>query len=100
MRRTIVIIVLAAISVSVAGDQKNVKLLTGMTDRELQLTMNLMRASLGTHCDYCHVSGKEWDFASDEKPAKARAREMIRMVMEMNRSTFGGRAEVSCYTCH
>jgi hypothetical protein len=48
-----------------------VKLLTGLTDLELQRTMNLMRASMGTHCDYCHVIDEEWDFASDEKLPQA-----------------------------
>ena len=62
--------------------------------------MNMMRASLGTHCDHCHVIGEEWDFASDEKPRKKRARDMIQMVMDMNRTQFDGRSVISCYTCH
>jgi photosynthetic reaction center cytochrome c subunit len=100
MRRTIVVLALLVLALSTHAEQKNVKLLTNLTDAELQRTMNLMRASLGTHCDYCHVIQKEWDFASDDKPAKTRAREMIRMVMEINRATFAGQAVVSCYTCH
>lgn len=98
MRR--LLLVLLAVTLSVHAEQKNVKLLTGLTDLELQRSMNLMRAALGTHCDYCHVVQKEWDWASDEKPAKKRAMEMIRMVADMNRTQFGGRAVISCYTCH
>jgi hypothetical protein len=98
MRRAI--FVLCLLTLSAHAEQKNVKLLTGLTDIELQRTMNMMRASLGTHCDHCHVIGKEWDFASDEKPRKKRAREMIQMVMDMNRTQFGGRSVISCYTCH
>ena len=93
-------VVILVLAVAARAEQKNVKLLTGLTDLELQRTMNLMRASIGTHCDYCHVIKEEWDFASDEKPQKVRAREMMRMVMEINRSTFGGQSVVSCYTCH
>jgi hypothetical protein len=92
--------VLLVLALTARAEQKNVKLLTGLTDLELQRTMNMMRASLGTHCDHCHVVEKEWDFASDEKPQKKRASEMIRMVMDMNRTQFGGRAVISCYTCH
>lgn len=99
MRKAIVILFIAF---SASAEQKNVKLLTGLTDRELQRTMNMMRASMGTHCDHCHVNhkDKEWDFASDDKPTKKRAREMIQMVMDLNRTTFGGNAVVSCWTCH
>lgn len=92
--------VVLAIALTARAEQKNVKLLTGLTDLELQRTMNMMRASLGTHCDHCHVVEKEWNFASDDKPQKKRALEMIRMVMDMNRTQFGGRAVISCYTCH
>lgn len=97
MRKVIVLFVLA---LSANAEQKNVKLLTGLTDPELQRTMNMIRASMGTHCDYCHVINKEWDWASDEKPAKRRARKMIQMVMDLNRTSFGGLPIVSCYTCH
>jgi len=97
MRKAIVLLILA---LSANAEQKNVKLLTGLTDLELQRTMNLIRASMGTHCDYCHVIKEKWDFASDEKPAKRRARKMIQMVMDINRNSFDGQSIVSCYTCH
>jgi len=91
------VVALLAVSLSANGAQKNVKLLTGLTDLELQRVMNLMRGSLGVHCDFCHVVTKEngWDFASDAKPEKNRARDMIRMTTEINRSV-----TVSCVTCH
>ncbi|HYC58877.1 MAG TPA: c-type cytochrome [Thermoanaerobaculia bacterium] len=98
MRRTVLLLIVIAFTAR--AEQKNVKLLTGLTDLELQRTMNMMRASLGTHCDHCHVIDKEWDFASDAKPAKQRARDMIKMVMDVNRTAFEGRAEISCFTCH
>ncbi|HJQ37786.1 MAG TPA: c-type cytochrome [Thermoanaerobaculia bacterium] len=98
MRKAMFVLVLLA--AAARADQKNVKLLTGLTDLELQRTMNMMRASMGTHCDYCHVLKDKWDFASDDNPHKRRARKMIEMVMELNKTNFNGLPVVSCYTCH
>jgi len=83
MRKTIFL----AIFFSAAGaqaEQKNVKLLTGMSDTQLIQAMNLMRASLGVHCDFCHVMNDKtgWDFASDEKEEQKTGREMIRLVID------------------
>jgi hypothetical protein len=67
--------------------------------------------ALGVRCQFCHV-GEEgmplerFDFASDEKRTKLVARQMMRMVQEINRrlDPLPGRAagglEVSCATCH
>ena len=53
-----VVIVLAALAAfSARAEQKNVQILTNMTDTQLQRTMNMMRTSLGVHCDFCHVIG-------------------------------------------
>lgn len=78
------------------------QLLTNMTDLQLQRTMNFMRASLGVHCDFCHVNDDKtgWDFASDAKPEKKTGREMIRMVLDINSKNFPGRPQVTCNTCH
>ena len=78
---------------------KNVKILTGLSRPELQRVMNLMSDGLGVHCHYCHANDAS-EGASDAKPEKARAREMIRMVMDLNARHFGGREVVTCYTCH
>jgi hypothetical protein len=74
-----------------------VQVLTGLVD--VLPTMHVMRASLGVTCDYCHVAetGQYW---RDDKPAKRRAREMLRMVEQINRANFDGRPEVTCNTCH
>jgi hypothetical protein len=81
--------------------QKNIKVLTGLPQSQLIPAMNFISASLGVRCNYCHVNkdGK-WDFVSDEKPEKATAREMIKMVVNANKTTFKGNPAVSCYTCH
>ncbi|HYM60629.1 MAG TPA: c-type cytochrome [Thermoanaerobaculia bacterium] len=80
---------------------KNVQLLTGLSALELQRTMNMVRASLGVHCDFCHVfKDDKWDFASDDKQSKREAREMIRMVIDLNHASFHDHPTVSCFTCH
>lgn len=67
--------------------------------------------ALGVRCQFCHV-GEEgmrldrFDFAKDEKRTKLVARQMMRMVEEINRriDTLPGRPssnlEVTCRTCH
>jgi hypothetical protein len=63
--------------------------------------MNFISASLGVRCNFCHVNNNgQWDFASDEKPEKKAAREMILMVQGINKTNFNGNTDVSCYTCH
>lgn len=96
------IVVVALCALTARADQKNVQILKGMTDVQLQRTMNLIRSSLGVHCDYCHVVDEEhgWNFAADDKPQKKRAREMVAMVMKINHETFADNPTVSCNTCH
>jgi tetratricopeptide (TPR) repeat protein len=79
-----------------------------------QLTQRMREFSLGLNvrCQYCHTGGDGISlqgvvFASDEKPAKAKARAMLRMVDEINGallSKLPARAEprvaVDCVTCH
>ena len=80
---------------------KNVKVLTGLSREELMRTMQLMRASLGVRCEFCHVEGPDGlDFPNDAKEEKQTAREMIEMVKRINTTSFEGRPVVSCYTCH
>ena len=55
MRKTSLALAFLLISAAARAEQKNVHLLTGMTDLQLQQTMNFMRASLGVHRDFCHV---------------------------------------------
>jgi len=100
--RKLILAVAIVAAASARGEQKNVQLLTNMSDLQLQRTMNFMRASLGVHCDFCHVVDDKtgWDFASDSKPEKKTAREMIRMVLDINAKNFPGRLQVTCHTCH
>ncbi len=81
--------------------QKNIKVLTGMPQSQLIPVMNYFAASMGRRCNFCHVNNQgQWDYASDAKPEKDQAREMIKMVFDTNKNFFKGNLEVSCYTCH
>lgn len=81
--------------------RKNILVLKEFPDSQLIPMMNLMGASLGVRCNFCHVNNAgQWDFASDDKPEKKTAREMISMTLSVNKSTFNGRTEVGCFTCH
>jgi len=92
---------------------KNIKALPAdISAGALVDTMKAFTRALGVRCTYCHV-GKEgeplsaYDFASDDKPEKIKAREMLRMVSTINgdlltklvsrRSPAIG---VQCATCH
>lgn len=89
---------------------KNIQMLKGLPESQLFPLMNFVSVSLGVKCDYCHVKqGKDpktgydnWVWESDDKPEKKSARDMMRMVIALNKSQgFGlGPDEVSCYTCH
>jgi len=80
---------------------KNIQVLRGLPESQLVPVMNYMGASLGVRCSFCHVNKDgNWDYASDEKGAKKTTREMIAMVNGVNKNTFHGNPEISCYTCH
>lgn len=77
---------------------------------DLVQTMRGFAAALGVRCNHCHVGPENlqgMDFATDEKPTKRVAREMIKMVRAVNHDYLAGldtgrevRVEVSCATCH
>src|SRR5215470_6913697 len=82
--------------------EKNIKVLNGMPESQLIPVMNFFAASMGRRCNYCHVNNQgQWDYASDAKPEKAAAREMVKLVMDINKTTERLKLDpVSCYTCH
>jgi len=88
--------------------RKNIQVLKGLPDSQLFLLMNFVGDSLGVHCDYCHVKGPKnpqtgddtWLWEKDDKREKQVGRDMMRMVLELNRNKFNREAAVTCYTCH
>jgi len=76
---------------------KNIAQLKGTPADQLMPAMQVISSSLGVECSFCHVAGKA---ELDDKPAKKTAREMMAMVASINKGSFGGRQQVSCYSCH
>ncbi|HUK89329.1 MAG TPA: photosynthetic reaction center cytochrome c subunit family protein [Blastocatellia bacterium] len=81
---------------------KNVQILKGVPVNEFMATMGFFAASLGYNCTNCHVQESlgNWARYADDIPAKRMARTMIQMVTAFNKSNFGGRRVLTCYTCH
>ena len=77
---------------------KNLQVFTELPASELMPAMFFMEASLGVGCTHCHVN--DVNFEKDDKPAKNTAREMIRMVRDLNTQRFAARTAISCNTCH
>jgi len=87
-------------------------------DIEVERLVEVMKSftrALGVRCHYCHVGEEgmpleQFDFASDEKEHKQKARLMLQMAGAINqdylrpmREQFGeghGGTQVRCVTCH
>lgn len=76
---------------------KNIQVLKGVPADQLIPAMQFITASLGVQCDFCHQEGA---FEKDDKETKQTARKMIRMMFAINKDTFDGHREVTCYACH
>lgn len=88
----------AAATEKTAGETfKNIQVLKDIPASQLFPTMQYITVALGVRCNFCHVEGH---FDQDTKPHKVTARHMMEMVFAVNKSTFNGRPQVSCYTCH
>ncbi len=81
---------------------KNIQVFQGLPSTELMPAMSFMANSLGVKCSFCHVTDNtgRWPMERDDKAAKGKAREMIRMMREINKANFPGRLAVTCATCH
>ena len=75
---------------------KNIQVLQGTPTYLFLPEMRLFEAALGVDCNYCHL---EEDRSKDDREAKQTARNMIKMVREINKN-FDGRTVVTCFTCH
>jgi photosynthetic reaction center cytochrome c subunit len=81
---------------------KNVRVLKGIPVDQFMATMGFFSASLGETCTDCHSaeSGGNWDKYADDNPRKETARRMIGIMNAINKTYFGGRREITCYSCH
>src|SRR4051812_31271379 len=84
---------------SAGATRPKLEVLQSLPEAQLFPLMNIIGTSLGVHCDHCHVQATPdfsktpsnlggWVWASDDKPAKRRAREMMKMVVAMNATYF------------
>ncbi len=83
-----------------------------MPIRALMDTMRSFTSALGVRCTYCHVGNEgeplnTFDFVSDKKEAKNKARAMLQMVAAINNDHLAKVVDrrkppisVSCLTCH
>ena len=80
---------------------KNVRVLKGIPVDDFMETMGLISAALSFDCSDCHEGAgtDKVDWAADT-PRKVIARTMVNMVATINKNNFGGRQEVTCWTCH
>ncbi len=76
---------------------KNIQVLKGVASDQLSPAMRFITASLGVGCNYCHVPDH---FDKDDKKPKQIARGMMRMMMVIDKDSFAGNREVTCYSCH
>lgn len=76
---------------------KNIIALKGTPAGQLGASMQFIAVSLGVDCEFCHVQGKP---EADDKGPKKTAREMITMTLGINRDSFRGRLQVTCFSCH
>ena len=111
--RTINAIAIAAVCIAVAAPPlaraqaaepkkaeevyKNIQQLKGTPADEIMPAMQFIAASLGVDCNFCHVQGK---MDADDKGAKKTARAMMAMTAAINKDSFRGRLQVTCYSCH
>lgn len=96
------------------ADPQNLKILAkDISSQELSETMKGFAMGVGARCESCHVGEPNtplhtFDFASDEKAMKRKARLMIKMVQDINAQYVpdlntiesADRVEVRCVTCH
>ena len=80
---------------------KNIQALKGIPVDDFMETMGIMTAAIGFDCADCHVGAgtDKVDWAADT-PRKIMARLMVNMVTNINKTNFGGRQMVTCWTCH
>jgi tetratricopeptide (TPR) repeat protein len=76
---------------------KNIQVLKGIPSDQLVPSMRFIAASLGVECSYCHVPEH---FEKDDKKPKQIARDMMRMMLSIDKDNFAGYREVTCYSCH
>lgn len=88
------------------AEGKNITALTGLSVPQFETEMRHFVQALGMNCGGCHTRG---NFASEDNPRKAKARQMIEMTKKLNQRYFAtftpaegesSLGRVTCFTCH
>jgi hypothetical protein len=80
---------------------KNIKVLKDLPADQLLPLMHKINASLGVHCDFCHVvNADHTGFDRDDKPPKRMARKMMLMTASLNAHQPILDKHATCYMCH
>ncbi len=86
--------------VETAGQKfKSIKVLNEMPAEQMGKVMNMMSASLGVDCKFCHASN-DGDYEKEGFEHKDMARKMLKMTFDLNKNYFDSRPEINCNTCH
>lgn len=86
--------------VETAGQKfKSIKVLNNMPADQMGKVMNMISASLGVNCKFCHTSN-DADFEKEGNEHKDTARQMMKMMFELNKTYFNNRPEINCNSCH
>jgi hypothetical protein len=115
----IVAILTGIVSISVAAihiqarKYRNLKILPAdISEQKLDSFMHVYCRALNVECNFCHkaslLTGGELDFSSDAEPMKNNARDMMRMVIDINKTYFNYDTTkhaidlnvISCKNCH
>lgn len=111
---SLVFLGIAATQPSETKHKPNLKVLPkNISHEDLDKVMHGFNDALGVKCNFCHAAlptegnaRPKLDFASDAKPEKNMAREMMRMSMKLNKKYFHGSTDdtgtptITCMTCH
>ena len=111
---TLVFLGVAATQPPQGEPKRNLKVLPkDISHDDLDKIMHGFNDALGVKCNFCHAAlpaeagaRPKLDFASDEKPEKNFAREMLKMSMKLNKKYFDDKKDdsgtplVTCMTCH
>lgn len=101
---------LTSVQAGIYDDPQNLKVLPkDISATDLGETMRSFALDVGLRCSSCHMGEEgqdltEYDFASDDKELKEKARDMLKMVAAINQDYLGAFGEnaikVRCLTCH
>jgi tetratricopeptide (TPR) repeat protein len=117
VRSMVAAVAIAALTAAAPGaaqqEFENLQVLSpDLTRPELTSIMRGFTVALGVRCSTCHVGVEgeplnTYDMASDDKPMKRKAREMLRMVQAINGEFLASLPDrgdpalgVTCSTCH